>query len=132
MQANRIGILVMSSLFCLPAMSQVEMVRVAVVVPGSSQPTSTTMWLPVYRIPSRPENREAAALVWGYPGFFGTFGIPIAPQTQPSVVLLGPVPQTVSVPPPPPPAPAKPVMREYHWKHSNQSTGESGGYRRVP
>ena len=97
---------------------------------GSAQPVYGWVSLPVYQV-SQPGIGTGS--VWGYPGFYGVFGLPVAAFSTSSfgvtLVITAPSPKTVSEPTqqvaPPPPSKVKSVTCEYYWPDSNQITGSA-------
>ena len=95
---------------------------------GSTQAIYGWVNLPVYQV-SLPG--IGIRTVWGYPGFYGVFGLPLAGFSASSfgatVVITVPPPKTVHEPTqqvaPPPASKVKSVTCEYYWPDSNEATG---------
>ena len=93
--------------------------------PGLGQPIFGWVRLPAYEV-SRP---GIGGAVWGYPGFYGIFGLPLASfaANTATLVVTAPPPKTVSGPAqpaaPPPPSKVKSVICDYYWPTRDQITG---------
>jgi len=123
-----VSVAAMAIALCSNLPAQIVSVPASAIPAGSALPIYGWLRLPVYPV-GLP--RVGSERVWGYPGFSGVFGLPIAGFSADSLksafVITTPPPKPVSEPAqqvaPPPPVKVKSVTSEYYWPSPDQITG---------